>query len=102
MTCIFCKEEQSNKNETPVATLYCKGKYISDAQCVSCLSCIRKKENTIKNNTYGDKYLMCPGCNSRILSYSYTDNSITKFHSFDTNENILNYFSGTGGLKFSS
>lgn len=106
MNCVFC-------NTNPIAidlthtTLYCSNKTISDStQCHACLNCIQNMSN-IAIPTYGcDKYIVCPGCNSRILSYSYQngnkENNSLLLYKFDTNENMLNLFSGLGGVKFSN
>lgn len=95
--CVFCK---SNVNTVNHATLYCSGKLMSEPQCYACLTCVQNTETASICVTENDKYLMCPCCNYRILSYSYQNDKSVKIHRFDADENILNYFSGTGGLKF--
>lgn len=98
MTCVFCKNKI--KNTVDRAILYCDGKLISDVQCSACLTCVQNAANAAVCVTENDKYLICPCCNYRILSYSYQNDKSVKIQRFNADENILNYFSGTGGLKF--
>jgi len=97
MNCVFC-----NNSATQRVTLYCTGKKMSDSQCNACLECMQNAAKTATVITDNDKYLNCPGCQSRILSYSYPFGTGIKLFQFDADENRLNYFSGLGGIKFSS
>lgn len=101
MACVFCNTDTITCNRQQV-TLYCTGKKMSDSQCYACLECIQNVSKTATVITENDKYLSCPGCQSRILSYSYPFGTGIKLFQLNSDENLLNYYSGLGGIKFSN